>query len=327
MPVALITGVSGQDGSYLAESLVAQGFDVHGVVHSATGSARPEFVDPAVDLHSLDITDTVALGELIARVSPDRIYSLAAVSSVFASWQDPVQNARVNALPVAQILESAWRLRESTGRDVRVVQASSAELFGQPDSAPQNEGTPIRPSSPYGAAKAFAHHLIGVYRQRGLFASSAILYNHESPRRPEAFVTRKITAAAARIAAGRQQTLQLGTLDVHRDWGWAPDYARALELAAEAAAPDDFVIATGATHSIADFVRLAFERAGVDDWADRVVLDPSFRRPVDPSEQVGDASKARRVLGWEPTVGFAEIVERMVDADIVIARTGDHGEP
>ena len=327
MPAALITGVSGQDGSYLAESLVAQGFDVHGVVHSSAGGARPAFVDARVELHSLDITDTEALGGLIERVEPDRIYSLAAVSSVFASWQDPVTNARVNALPVAQILESAWRLRETTGRDVRVVQASSAELFGQPDHAPQDEETAIRPTSPYGAAKAFAHHLVGVYRQRGLFASSAILYNHESPRRPETFVTRKITAAAARIAAGRQDTLQLGTLDVRRDWGWAPDYSRALELAAEADAPDDFVIATGTTHSIADFVRLAFARVGIDDWADRVVLDPAFRRPVDPSEQVGDSSRARSALGWKPTVGFSEIVERMVDADVEIARTGDLTEP
>jgi GDPmannose 4,6-dehydratase len=327
MPVALITGVSGQDGSYLAESLLAQGFDVHGVVHSSAGSSRPPYVDPRIELHPLDITDTVALGELIAAVAPDRIFSLAAVSSVFASWQEPVHNAMVNALPVVQILESAWQVRESTGRDVRVVQASSAELFGQPESSPQNEQTLIRPTSPYGAAKAYAHHLIGVYRERGLFASSAILYNHESPRRPETFVTRKITAGAARIAAGLQETLQLGTLDVRRDWGWAPDYARALELTAEADAPDDFVIATGTTHSIADFVRLAFARVGIEDWTDRVVLDQAFRRPVDPSEQVGDAGKAHRVLGWEPTVGFSEIVERMVDADLQIVHAADRAEP
>jgi GDPmannose 4,6-dehydratase len=253
---------------------------------------------------------------------PDEIYNLAAVSSVFMSWQEPVHTAEVNALPVAQLLESAWRLQERTGKAVRIVQASSAELFGQATMSPQTEETPINPSSPYGAAKAFAHHMVGVYRQRGLFASSCILYNHESPRRPESFVTRKITASAARIALGLQDTLELGGLDSRRDWGWAPDFAEALRLAGAAEEPADFIIATGETHSVRDFVERAFTRAGIKDWRELVSIDTSFARPVDPIEQVGDASKAQQVLGWKPTKPFDDIVDAMVDHDLDKVRNG-----
>ncbi|WP_166879394.1 GDP-mannose 4,6-dehydratase [Salinibacterium sp. ZJ450] len=319
MPVAFITGITGQDGSYLAESLASQGVEVHGLVRSHDDRAAEQgHVHPDVILHEGDITNREDLDRIVRSIKPSVIYNLAAVSSVYRSWAEPVNAALVNAVPVAQLLDSAWQLQESTGSQVRFVQASSAELFGQAAESPQTENTPIRPTSPYGAAKAYAHHMVGVYRGRGLFASSCILYNHESPRRPETFVTRKITAAAARIARGQQNTLELGTLDVRRDWGWAPDYAHALELAAASETADDFVIATGQTHSIADFARLAFARAGLD-WQEYVSVDKSIARPVDPSEQVGDATRARTVLGWQPTKSFEEIVEAMVDNDLALA--------
>jgi GDPmannose 4,6-dehydratase len=315
MPTALITGISGQDGFYLSESLLARGYQVHGVVRSASVEDRPASVDCSIVLHEVDLSSPGRLDEIVSGIEPDEIYNLAAISSVFRSWQEPVHTAEVNALPVAQLLESAWRLQERTGRTARIVQASSAELFGQATQSPQTEETAINPSSPYGAAKAYAHHMVGVYRQRGLFASSCILYNHESPRRPETFVTRKITAAAARISSGLQDTLELGSLDSRRDWGWAPDFAEALRLAATADEPEDFIVATGKTHSIADFVERAFTRVGIDDWKSVVSIDASFARPVDPIEQVGDASRARRVLGWEPTKTFDDIVDAMVDND------------
>ena len=236
MPVALITGISGQDGSYLAESLVRQGYDVHGVIRSRSREdAGDGVLADEVTLHTVDIADTARLAALVAEVAPTEIYSLAALSSVWKSWADPVLTAQINSLPVAQLLESAWQLQQQTGAPVRLVQASSAELFGDALESPQTETTTIRPTSPYGAAKAYAHLMVGLYRERGLFASSCILYNHESPRRPETFVTRKITAAAARISAGLQERLELGNLDARRDWGWAPDYVDALHRAAQRA--------------------------------------------------------------------------------------------
>ncbi|WP_127792899.1 GDP-mannose 4,6-dehydratase [Agromyces sp. LHK192] len=316
MTVALITGAAGQDGSYLSELLLEEGATVHGVVRPGHDAGAVD----GVELHTLDLTDTAAVAELVAELRPDAVYNLAAVSSVFQSWQQPVSTTEVNVLPVVALLESTLRLQEDAGRPVRFVQASSAEIFGSASESPQSEQTPIRPTSPYGATKAFGQHLVEIYRTRGLAASSCILYNHESPRRPETFVTRKITAAAARIAAGLQDTLELGGLDMRRDWGWAPDYAEALRLAAQADDPGDFVIATGETHSIADFVRIAFARAGITDWERHVVISQAFARPADPAEQVGDASKARRVLGWEPTRSFEALVEAMVDHDLALVR-------
>jgi GDPmannose 4,6-dehydratase len=319
MPVALITGISGQDGSYLAESLVRQGYDVHGVIRSRSREdAGDGVLADEVTLHTVDIADTARLAALVADVAPTEIYSLAALSSVWKSWADPVLTAQINSLPVAQLLESAWQLQQQTGAPVRLVQASSAELFGDALESPQTETTTIRPTSPYGAAKAYAHLMVGLYRERGLFASSCILYNHESPRRPETFVTRKITAAAARISRGLQDSLELGTLDTRRDWGWAPDYAHALELAAHADTADDFVIATGETHSIADLVALAFARVGIDDWQKHVSVSAEFARPLDAAEQLGDASKARSALGWTPTKSFEDIVAAMVDNDLAL---------
>jgi len=319
MSVALITGISGQDGSYLAESLVRQGYDVHGIIRSRSREdSGDDVLSGDVVLHEADITDTARLGALITEIAPTEIYSLAALSSVWQSWADPVRTAQINALPVAQILESAWKLQESTGSAVHVVQASSAELFGNALESPQTEATAIRPTSPYGAAKAYSHYMVGLYRERGLSASSCILYNHESPRRPETFVTRKITAGVARISQGLQSGIELGSLDTRRDWGWAPDYARALELVAHADAADDFVIATGQTHSIADFVALAFARVGIHDWQKHVSVSAEFTRPLDSAEQLGDSTKARTVLGWTTTKTFEQIVAEMVDYDIAL---------
>ncbi|TIH37809.1 GDP-mannose 4,6-dehydratase [Subtercola vilae] len=318
MPVALITGISGQDGSYLAEALLADGYEVHGVVRNSTEeNLRALGERPGLTLHEVDLQAPDALESLVAAVRPDELYSLAAVSSVFASWQNPVLTGAVNGQVVVRLLGSAYALQEA-GHPVRLVHASSAEIFGQAEVTPQTETTAIRPSSPYGASKAYAHLSVGVFRGRGLHASNCILYNHESPRRPEAFVTRKITAGVARISRGLQDRLELGNLDARRDWGWAPDYVDAMRRAAGAETAGDFIVATGVSHTIGDFLDAAFTRAGIDSWADLVVVNPEFVRPVDPAEQLGDASKARTELGWQPTVSFDELVARMVDNDLAL---------
>ncbi|QAV69965.1 GDP-mannose 4,6-dehydratase [Salinibacterium sp. UTAS2018] len=311
MTRALITGVTGQDGSYLAELLLAQGYEVHGVTRDAA-----EVVTPGVLAHELDLSTDSAIGDLITDLQPREIYNLAALSSVYQSWQNPGLTARLNGAVVAEMLAAVKAIHDQGDVDIRFVQASSAEIFGTPAVSPQDESTPVRPTSPYGAAKAYAHGLVGAYRSAGVAASSLILYNHESPRRPETFVTRKITAAAVRISQGRQDTLELGNLDARRDWGWAPDYADALVRAAQHPDADDFVIATGISHSVREFVAAAFERAGVDDWADRVTVADSLLRTGDAALQRGDASKAQRILGWTPTVQFDEIVAAMVDHDL-----------
>ena len=305
----LVTGVSGQDGSYLAERLLAEGAEVHG---TTTGDQVPA----GVVAHGVDLR-APGVGALIRELEPELVVNLAALSSVAQSWRDPQTTMAINAVAVAEMLTAIAELTDR-GRGPRFVQASSAEIFGAATEVPQTERTPIRPTSPYGAAKASAHHLVGVFRGAGVWASACILYNHESPRRPEAFVTRKITASAARIAAGTQDVLELGTLDTRRDWGWAPDTVDAILRAARAERPDDYIVATGQEHTIAEFVELAFARAGIPDWRSFVRIDPAFRRPVDPPQQVGDASKARRELGWAPTVDFAGLVEAMVDADLAL---------
>ncbi|CAN5214878.1 GDP-mannose 4,6-dehydratase [soil metagenome] len=313
MTRALITGVTGQDGSYLAEMLLDRGDEVHGVVRSAE-----EAVTAGVIAHQLDLAgDGVA--KLVKHLRPDVIFNLAAVSSVFQSWEQPAITARLNGLLVADILAVVRELRDG-GHESRFIQASSAEIFGAPEESPQDEQTAIRPTSPYGAAKAYAHGLVGAYRGAAIFASSLILYNHESPRRPDTFVTRKITSAAARISLGLQDQLELGNLEARRDWGWAPDYVAALVRAAEADRPGDFIIATGVAHSVADFVGLAFARAGVEDWKQHVNISEALLRTGDAPEQVGDATLARRVLGWAPTRNFDEIVNAMVDADLALLR-------
>ncbi len=316
MTSALITGITGQDGGYLAERLLSEGCAVHGMVHGGDPVADLLARCPSVQLHPGDLTDEASLAAVVLAVAPDEVYNLAGISSVALSWERPVLTADVTALGVARLLEQVWQFQSSTGRQVRFVQASSAEIFGDALVSPQDEATPLRPNSPYGASKAFAHQLVGVYRGRGLHAVSAVLYNHESPRRSPTFVTRKITRAAARISRGLDHELVLGNLDARRDWGWAPDYVDALVLAARASAASDYVVASGVAHSVRDFVAVAFARAGVADWERLVRVDEAFVRPADTSLQVGDSAKARRELGWAPTVGFTELVGRMVDADL-----------
>ncbi len=312
MTRAFITGVSGQDGSYLAEELLHDGYEVHGL----TSGQGPNLVPDGVVTHEGDLRDAGAISRIVGDVAPDQIYHLAAVSSVARSWEEPLLTTEVNCLGSMALLDAAWRLQESSGRPVTLVQAASAEIFGEPDETPQTERTPIHPENPYGATKAFVHQMVNVYRLRGLHACSAILYNHESPRRPTQFVTRKITSAVAAIAQGRQDKLALGNLDARRDWGWAPDYVHAMRLAAEHTEPSDYLIATGEAHSVREFVQAAFAHVRIPDWENHVEVDPRFFRPVDATELRGDASKARRELGWAPTVTFEEIVARMVEVDL-----------
>jgi GDPmannose 4,6-dehydratase len=317
---ALVTGITGQDGGYLAEQLVSEDTQVHGLVRG--GEAVPEHLTALGDgviLHEVELTDAARLAGVFEHARPDEVYNLAGVSSVALSWQEPALTAEVNGVAAARLLELAWRQQEQTGLRTGFVQASSAEIFAGTDSVPQNEQTALSPRSPYGASKAFAHHMTQVYRARGLHAVNVILYNHESPRRPVTFVTRKITVAAAAMARGEVAELVLGNLDARRDWGWAPDYVRAMTSAVRASEPDDFVIATGEAHSVRDFVAGAMRHAGVADWESRVRVDPAFSRPTDATELRGDAAKARAVLGWVPSLTFDGLVERMVEQDM---RTG-----
>jgi GDPmannose 4,6-dehydratase len=314
MFTALLTGITGQDGGYLAERLLADGRQVHGLVRPGDRVDELRARVPGVLLHEGDLADAAGLRELVLRVRPDEIYNLGGIASVAQSWARPLLTAQVSGFGAAGVLEAAWQLHRA-GHPVRVLQASSAEMFGVPAASPQSEATPLGPVSPYGAAKAFAHHLVGVYRGRGLAAASCILYNHESPRRPAGYVTRKITRAAVRIAAGQQDFLTLGSLDTRRDWGWAPDYVDAMVRVVRHPEPDDYVIATGRSHSIRDFAAAAFAAAGIPQWQEYVRIDPALARPAEAVELVGDAGKANRVLGWRPRVAFPEIVRRMVEAD------------
>ncbi len=316
MTTAFITGISGQDGGYLAEQLHAQGAEVHGLVRDAADSEQVLAAMPWALPHVGDLNDVDAVTGLLTELGPDEIYNLAGISSVARSWEEPVATGLVSGLAAAGVIHAAWQLAEAGGRDVRLVQASSAEIFGNPARSPQDESTAVVPITPYGAAKAYAHHMVRIYRSRGLHAASMVLYNHESPRRPPTFVTRKITQGAARIAMGRSDELSMGNLDARRDWGWAPDYVAAMVLAARHPTANDYVIATGEPHTVREFVVAAFRHAGIEDWERYVRVDPAFVRPVDAVELTGDAGRARRDLGWAPTVGFEEIVSRMVDADL-----------
>jgi GDPmannose 4,6-dehydratase len=319
---ALVTGATGQDGSYLVEQLLAEGAEVHAVVRPGSHGPGETPLPGGVHQHTGDLADGAGLETVVADVAPTEIYNLGGISSVAFSWQHPGLTAQVSGVAVGHLLKAAHEQQERSGELVRVVQASSAEIFGHAVQVPQDESTPVAPLTPYGAAKAYAHHLVAVWRGRGLHATSCILYNHESPRRPDAFVTRKITMGAARIARGLQEELALGNLDARRDWGWAPDYVRAMVLAARTDAPDVYVVATGVAHSVRDFVAEAFQAAGIDDWQSRVTVDPRFARPSDAPEQVGDPGRLRARLGWTATVGFEEIVARMVHHDLDLL---DHG--
>jgi GDPmannose 4,6-dehydratase len=310
--VVLVTGVTGQDGSYLAERLVAEGHEVHGLVFRSDESTAPD----GVTTHAGDLTEFDALADLVREVSPDLVFNLAGISSVATSWEQPVLTAQTTGVAAVALLDACWSEQERRGEQVRFLQASSAEIFGQADRSPQDESTPVRPVNPYGAAKAYAHHATSVYRERGLHASSLILFNHESPRRPPTFVTRKITSGVAAIVRGEQDALALGNLDARRDWGWAPDYVDAMVRAVRHDVADEYVVATGEAHSVGEFVEAAFAHAGIRDWARVVTQDERFMRPVDATLLCGDAGRARSVLGWRTTLTFPEIVGRMVDADL-----------
>ena len=321
MKKALITGITGQDGSYLAELLLAKGYEVHGVIRRAstfnTGRIETMYRDPHVNdvhlfLHYGDIADSTNLIKLLYRIQPDEVYHLAAQSHVRVSFDIPEYTGDVTGLGTVRILEA---IRE-TQIPARFYQASSSEMYGDVAEIPQRETTPFRPRSPYAAAKLYAYWVTVNYRQaHNVFACNGILFNHESPRRGETFVTRKITRAVARIAAGLQDKLYLGNLDARRDWGYAPDYIYAMWLMLQQAVPDDYVIATGEAHSVREFLEVAFSSVGLD-WERYVRIDPRYYRPTEVDLLVGDASKARRELGWAPTVTFKELVRLMVEADL-----------
>ena len=312
MARALITGAGGQDGHYLVEQLIADGTEVHVLLHPA--EEPPE--NPSVTTHPGDVTDLETTRSLVLDQAPDEVYNHAAISSVARSWDDPEGAFKVNGEAAVWLMEAAHLAQRQHDRPVRFLQASSAEIFGEPEVSPQDERTPLRPVNPYGTSKAFAHNMVGVYRTRGMHASAVILYNHESPRRPRHFVTRKITSTVAAIARGRADELVLGNLDARRDWGWAPDYVDAMVRAARADEAADYVIATGQSHSVRDFVRAAFEAAELEDWEHLVRVDPAFFRPTDPTELVGDPTRARAQLGWAPTLDFHQVVAAMVTHDL-----------
>ena len=318
---ALVTGITGQDGSYLSELLLDKGYEVHGIVRrsSSFNTNRidhlyrdPHEHDVRIFTHHGDLTDSVALTRLIYELQPDEIYHLGAQSHVRVSFDIPEYTFDVTAAGTLRLLDA---MREAGVKDVRFYQASSSEMFGAAP-PPQSETTAFHPRSPYAVAKVSAYWATVNYREAyGLFAVNGILFNHESPRRGETFVTRKITRALARIKAGLQDKLYLGNLDAKRDWGYAPDYAEAMWLMLQAAEPDDFVVATGETHSVREFLESAFGHAGLD-WEEYVEIDPRYFRPSEVDVLLGDASKAREKLGWEPKVGFDELVRLMVDADM-----------
>jgi len=317
MKTALITGITGQDGSYLAELLLAKGYDVHGVVRrsSTFGTQRIEHIFDRVTLHYGDVTDGGALMRIVGEVDPDEIYNLAAQSHVRVSFDQPAYTADAVAIGTLNVLEAA-----RTVPFCRVYQASSSEQYGNASAEPQNETTPFRPRSPYGCAKVFAHHLAVNYRESyGLHASCGILFNHESPRRGETFVTRKITRAVGRIKHGLQEKLFLGNLDAMRDWGYAGDYVEAMWLMLQQDEPDDYVIATGKAQTVREFCEAAFAAAGMD-YRDHVETDPRYYRPAEVDFLLGDALKASRVLGWQPATKPEELVGMMVEADIELAR-------
>jgi GDPmannose 4,6-dehydratase len=311
---AIITGITGQDGSYLAELLLEQGYEVVGAVRrtSAPNVGRIEHLLDRITLRPADLLDQLSLIRLIADVRPVELYNLAAMSFVPASWDQPLLTGEFNSQGVTRVLEAVRHVDPG----IRVYQASSSEMYGKVREVPQTELTPFHPRSPYGVSKVFAHYITVNYRESyDLFACSGILFNHESPRRGLEFVTRKVSDGVARIKLGRQERLALGNLDAHRDWGFAGDYVRAMWLMLQQDAPDDYVIATGVSHSVRDLVEIAFGRVGLD-WEDHVRLDPDLLRPAEVDHLVGDSAKGRAVLGWEPSVDFERLVTMMVDADL-----------
>ncbi len=313
-PTALITGITGQDGSYLADFLLEKDYRVVGVVRrsSTENFSRIEHIRDRIELEQADLLDQYSLIEIVGRTRPSEVYNLAAMSFVPTSWTQPVLTAEFDAVGVVRVLE-AIRLADPT---IRFYQASSSEMFGKVREVPQRESTPFHPRSPYGVAKVYGHCITVNYRESyDLYACSGILFNHESPRRGKEFVTRKVTHAVARIKLGLASELRLGNLDARRDWGFAGDYVRAMWLMLQQKEPDDYVVATGEQHTVRELVELAFEHAGLD-WREYVVQDPALMRPAEVDTLLGDPSYARQRLGWSPEVSFPELVRMMVDSDL-----------
>jgi GDPmannose 4,6-dehydratase len=311
---ALITGITGQDGSYLAELLLEKGYEVHAIVRraSSTNFWRIDHILDRLQLHPADLLDQLSLIKVLDQVRPREFYNLAAMSFVPASWDQPMLTGEFNAQGVTRVLEAIRQVDPA----IRMYQASSSEMFGKVREVPQTELTPFYPRSPYGVSKVYGHYITVNYRESyDLFAVSGILFNHESPRRGLEFVTRKVTDAVARIKFGLDDSVGLGNLDAQRDWGFAGDYVRAMWLMLQQDRADDFVIATGETHSVRDLVKVAFGHAGLD-WEKHVKIDPRFLRPAEVDLLIGDPSKAKRELGWKPEVDFQGLVKMMVDADI-----------
>lgn len=311
---ALITGITGQDGSYLAELLLQKGYDVYGLLRrsSTTRLERLGSIQDFITLLSGDLLDSRSLQHVLEVSQADEVYNLAAQSFVPESWTQPLLTGEVTALGVTRMLDAIHAVNPK----IRFYQASTSEMFGKVQAVPQSESTPFYPRSPYGVSKLYGHWITVNYRESyGLYACSGILFNHESPRRGLEFVTRKVTRAAARIQAGLQQELRLGNLDAQRDWGYAPDYVEAMWRMLQLDAPQDFVIATGETHSVQAFVERAFAAANLD-WRDHVVVDPTLVRPAEVDLLVGDPTRARHVLEWQPSVNFEALVDLMVKADI-----------
>lgn len=319
MKKAFITGITGQDGSYLTEFLLDKGYEVHGIVRRNSTLIRsriehlfPEYKDKRIFLHYGDLADGTNISRLLYNIQPDEIYNLAAQSHVRISFDIPVYTADVTGIGVIRLLEAI----RDTGLKTKFYQASSSEMYGKAKEIPQNEETPFHPRSPYACAKVFAHHQTINYRESyGIFACCGILFNHESPRRGENFITRKVTQAIAEIKKGLRSTVALGNLDAKRDWGYAKEYVEAMWLMLQQSKPDDYVIATGETYSVREFVEEAFSYAGLN-WQDHVKFDERFLRPAEVDLLVGDYSKAKTRLGWEPETKFKDLIHLMVDADI-----------
>jgi GDPmannose 4,6-dehydratase len=319
---AVITGITGQDGSYLAELLLSHGYRVVGVVRrsSAPNLDRVEHLLDRIELRPGDLLDQLSLVRLIDDVRPQELYNLAAMSFVPASWDQPLLTGEFNSLGVMRVLEAIRQVDPG----IRLYQASSSEMYGKVREVPQTEGTPFYPRSPYGVSKVFGHYITVNYRESyGLFACSGILFNHESPRRGLEFVTRKVTDGVARIKLGLAQALSLGNLEACRDWGFAGDYVRAMWLMLQQDRPDDYVIATGISHSVRDLVEAAFGHVGLE-WQEYVRTDPKLFRPAEVDHLIGDPAKARAVLGWEPTVDFKGLVGMMVEADLARLSSAGH---
>ena len=322
---AIITGITGQDGSYLAELLLEKGYEVVGVTRrlSAPNTERIEHLQGRIDLRPGDLLDQMSLLKVVDEVRPHEVYNLAAMSFVPASWDQPMLTGEVNAQGVTRVLDAIRRIDTS----IRFYQASSSEMFGKVRETPQTEDTPFYPRSPYGVSKVFAHYITVNYRESyDLFAASGILFNHESPRRGLEFVTRKVTDGVARIKLGLADSLTLGNLDARRDWGFAGDYVRAMWMMLQQDSPGDYVVATGVSHSVRDLVQTAFDHVWLD-WQQHVKIDPSFLRPAEVDHLIGDSTKARTELGWQPAVDFEGLVTRMVDADLQRLRAASAPAP